>query len=754
MSQGRGRLALNVQLFERSAPPCEAPSGFASRERPAELIGASLEDVRVRLARLTAELQRHLDDNAGPLLDEAQKQLQQASCRIAVIGQVKAGKSTFINALMRQPGLLPTDINPWTAVVTSLHFQNAETPPEHAAVFHLFSADEWNNLAEGGGNLRELTQRLVPGFKPELLRAQIEFMRKRAERRLGKSFHKLLGHCHRFKEMTPELLTDYISAGDDYAEAAADGQRQRYSDITRSAELFFADGPFAFPATLIDTPGTNDPFLVRDEITRRSLDNPDIYVFVLSALQPLSASDISMLRLLNGLHKERIVVFINRADQLADPSGDGAVVKAAVEQRLRLEFPALEIPVVVGSAWMANLGLQAADVDLRAHLKPAHWPLLRRAGVRIDARSDTLSEQDRARLAGALHAMSGIHEISAAITKLMGSSGSAVLLRQIAACFLELTRSAEISAKAELNSIQKLLETRRLEATALGAKIAEERQSLSLFEERTGALRETFKQVEQHLSQLVDTGTETLRNDLYHIVRSFSDEQADAVLRSAQRRNGNSTWVCNVMPLREELEAAYLASFGQMASDIVRIEGFLYPQLKVIVAGLLPDYAGAIIEAPTEPLRSVPSTAALSDTVAMDLGAPWWKLWFAARPSPAERADHLANLIEEEFASVVHELVQEAKAQLARRVGHTMQVANAISDGMMSGIERRCKLLATEYAQLAAENDESALQRFEEEQQNRATACAETSAACAAFGEELRRAIKALEFDHDESIPS
>ena len=83
-----------------------------------------------------------------------------------------------------------------------------------------------------------------------------------------------------------------------------------------------------------------------------------------------------------------------------------------------------------------------------------------------------------------------------------------------------------------------------------------------------------------------------------------------------------------------------------------------------------------------------------------------------------------------------------------------MQVANAISDGMMSGIERRCKLLATEYAQLAAENDESALQRFEEEQQNRATACAETSAACAAFGEELRRAIKALEFDHDESIPS
>ena len=59
---------------------------------------------------------------------------------------------------------------------------------------------------------------------------------------------------------------------------------------------------------------------MRDEITRRSLENPDVYVFVISALQPLSAADIYMLRLLNGLHKDRIVVFINRADQLPTPA--------------------------------------------------------------------------------------------------------------------------------------------------------------------------------------------------------------------------------------------------------------------------------------------------------------------------------------------------------------------------------------------------------------------------------------------------
>jgi hypothetical protein len=164
------------------------------------------------------------------------------SCRLAVIGQVKAGKSTFINALMGRPGLLPTHINPWTAVVCSLHLRKGPTPPEHAAVFQLLSAEEWNQLAEGGGHLRELTERLIPGFQPELLRAQLEVMRKRAERRLGGSFPSLLGQCHRFKNLTPEVIAEYVSAGDDYARVAS-GRRRLYSDITRASISATARSP-------------------------------------------------------------------------------------------------------------------------------------------------------------------------------------------------------------------------------------------------------------------------------------------------------------------------------------------------------------------------------------------------------------------------------------------------------------------------------------------------------------------------------
>ena len=65
-----------------------------------------------------------------------------------------------------------------------------------------------------------------------------------------------------------------------------------------------------------------------------------------------------MMRLLNGLHKDRIVVFINRVDQLANPMLDATVVRRAVKKRLRLEFPTLHIPVIIGSAWLGGMDNQ------------------------------------------------------------------------------------------------------------------------------------------------------------------------------------------------------------------------------------------------------------------------------------------------------------------------------------------------------------------------------------------------------------
>jgi ATPase subunit of ABC transporter with duplicated ATPase domains len=134
-----------VMQGEDSRPP--------SGERPQQWrtlpIGASLEHVRNQLLFLGDELAKHVDALAVPLLLETQKQLREITCRIAIVGPVKAGKSTFCNALVENPGLLPSDVNPSSVVVTSLNYRSSTTAPEHAAVFHFFSSEQWHELAQG-----------------------------------------------------------------------------------------------------------------------------------------------------------------------------------------------------------------------------------------------------------------------------------------------------------------------------------------------------------------------------------------------------------------------------------------------------------------------------------------------------------------------------------------------------------------------------------------------------------------------------
>jgi signal recognition particle receptor subunit beta len=745
-------------------------------------IGGPLEAVRASLLGLVGRLAGMLGEHAAPLLEAAGRQLEERTCRIAVIGQIKAGKSTFINALIRRPGLLPTDINPWTVVTTALHFRNGPTAPEHAAVFHLFSADEWRELADGCGRLRELTERLVPGFQPDLLRAQLEVMRKRAEQRLGPRFAELLGQCHRFQAVTPQLLVDYVSAGGD--ETNPD-KRRHYSDITRSADLYFNDGPFGFPITLIDTPGTNDPFLVRDEITRRSLESPDLYVFVVSACQPLSAADITMLRLLNGLHKDRIVVFINRADQLPNLSEDAEVVKAAIEKRLSAELPSLSIPVVYGSAWLGSLRLQAEAGDSPAVARPmpepagapptptAHTleleaipdplPSLSRAvetatGVSRGAspgagHAAATARRELARAAPAVHMRSGLAEVSAAIGRLVCTSNAVSEMRQIAVCLAELTRSAEVSDRAELQSIEALIAARREEAAALAQRVAEEEVSLGAFEKHAAALQASFEEVEAHFRGVVATAGRVLRDRLCGLVRDFAANEAAALLQALQESPRQRAWRCDTAPLRERLAETYTAIFGQAAADIDRLEQLLYPQLRLIVSSLLPSYRGEILEEAAWPDGLTPDTASLGDKMTVDLGGPWWGRWLTTRSGTAERASRLRSLIEASHLEISDDLAGAAESHLRQRINYIIGRVHAIGSGLRAGVERRAESLARERALLNGATDAGSVERFEAEQRSRADACADRLKETAAILDALAQALDRLDSMQGESGP-
>jgi predicted GTPase len=97
-------------------------NGNMTQPQPADGPGAGLQRLADEVADCARALTADLEGPLANMVDTLVSDMRGQVCRIAVIGQVKAGKSSFINALAGKPTMLPTDVNPWTAVVTKIHF--------------------------------------------------------------------------------------------------------------------------------------------------------------------------------------------------------------------------------------------------------------------------------------------------------------------------------------------------------------------------------------------------------------------------------------------------------------------------------------------------------------------------------------------------------------------------------------------------------------------------------------------------------
>jgi hypothetical protein len=96
-------------------------------------------------------------------------------------------------------------------------------------------------------------------------------------------------------------------------------------------------------------------------IIRRTLATADIYIVMLTARQALSSADVALLRILRGLQKDRIAVFVNRIDELPHIARDcPAIIEHARAERQR-EFPTAQIPVVARSALWAETAIAGSE---------------------------------------------------------------------------------------------------------------------------------------------------------------------------------------------------------------------------------------------------------------------------------------------------------------------------------------------------------------------------------------------------------
>ena len=353
---------------------------------------AGLSDEITELREVLSDLAVLCNESGAKKVRKLERQISDLVPSVTMIGQVKAGKTSLVNAMIGRSGFLPADVNPWTSVVTSLHLNTRREDDAPEASFQLFNQDEWDNLIESGGRLGELSRRANADEELEKVHAQIASMREKTRQRLGRKFELLLGQKHDFGKVTEDLIQRYVCMGDDLDMIDGDdGQQGRFADITKAADVYLDADRLPMPLCIRDTPGVNDTFLMREQITINALRSSRLCVVVLSAHQALTTTDMAMIRMISNVKSRDLVIFVNRIDELSDPVNQVDEIRDSIRDTLARHNGPQDVEIVFGSAYWAN---QAVSGTLSDIVEDSAEAMFKWAEMKLGDQSDTLSPEE------------------------------------------------------------------------------------------------------------------------------------------------------------------------------------------------------------------------------------------------------------------------------------------------------------------------------------------------------------------------
>ncbi len=634
-------------------------------------VSTRLGEIKRQLLSLGEGLEGALHQRVAGFVDDRLKEVENHSCRIAVIGQIKAGQSSLVNALTRRPDLLPTDVNPSTAVITKLYF-GGPVEKANSARFHFFSDEEWERIMSGGRPGAAATPGGASTGSARLL-GQLEELKQRAQRRLGPQMGSLLGKHHLFKSVTSGVLERYVSAAD--AVGVADGEEadeRHYSDITKIAEVYLDGQQLGYPAIVIDTPGVNDPFMVRDEITHANLGDADIYLVVLTAQQPLSRSDLALLRMLRGLQKDRIIAVVNRVDIVDGSPEHYQRLTAFVQEALRREFPHAAIPVILASARWGNAALNADDDEMEDLLSPAFAAFAGWSGAMPESEVRGWNRQEqwpRPRIAQAFYKASGVPAIIAAIARLIGHSVAEERILPAAATLGAIAENTASSLRHNLKSMR----------AGLGqpgdAPVAAFREQAR---HTLAQLERLLARIEDNLGKADGELTRLLQQDL-HRLGGYMRFRADQF--AAQQSEGLATRP--LIELRAGFQQESFALRGQLAEDFYSYVTDIAKQLtakqrdaenglRQAAKDTLPEIDDVLHFGLQPPGFNAPSIIPLSRTTAFD-GDDFWLDRQRGEPMSADDVAAFISLVNSEFGAMIDALLALADAALREHVAAALR---------------------------------------------------------------------------------
>lgn len=245
--------------------------------------------------------------------------------RLGIVGEVKAGKSSFLNAMLFDgEDILPKAPTPMTAALTRIGY--SENP---SAKIHFYSENDWRTIENNNRAYHMALNELYEKYRQTQERKQSSISTESKRTSISSSsFHQesriTLAQferdnveripaeyraCKEVYDMTMQRLPDFMSylgkvvpiEGDEndiksYLQQLNEyvGAEGKYTSIVKYTEIQI-NNPMLEGVEIIDTPGLNDPILSRSRTTREFLIECDAVFLMSYCGQFLGADDMGFI---------------------------------------------------------------------------------------------------------------------------------------------------------------------------------------------------------------------------------------------------------------------------------------------------------------------------------------------------------------------------------------------------------------------------------------------------------------------------
>lgn len=204
---------------------------------------------------------------------------------VSFCGQIKAGKSTLLNALLFGEEILPSDDTPHTAKLTKISYADNKY-----FEVEFYSHEEWIQLEENYSKNEE---------SKKLFHDNEDFA-------INQGLYKdeVLGQTKKIENI--KLLSDYVG------KTSRDGGK--FTPFVKVVNLYYPN-KILKDITFVDTPGINDTNIVRENITIDWIRKSNAVIYVVYANQSFDKEDFSFIeKYLTGIDRDYLIYAINKID--------------------------------------------------------------------------------------------------------------------------------------------------------------------------------------------------------------------------------------------------------------------------------------------------------------------------------------------------------------------------------------------------------------------------------------------------------